>query len=127
MANVKVWNDNKYDFKSMFKGEPIHIKAGEFKIMEFYEAHEFKGDYHPIQLDANNQPLPESFKMIRIEKEGEESTHEAETMHYCMSCKHKSPSPEELEAHIKVRHADQARVVIDEVDQEMKKKGKKSA
>lgn len=143
MPKVKVWNDNLPDrtwdgirvegtnktlrethpngivLKEMFKGNPIEIPAGAFIEMEFYEAHEFRGQYHPQPLDNNGMMMndPRYFKMIRIEPL---STHGVSVpvteAHVCMSCKHSSPSPEELEAHIKVRHHNADRLTLPEVD-----------
>ena len=132
MPKVRIWNDNTPDrtwdgvrvegtnktlretypegipLKELFKGNPIEIPPGKFIEMEFYEAHEFKGQYHPQPLDNNGMMMndPRHFKMVRLEAipaGGAAETPKVEA-HVCMSCKHSSPSPEELEAHIKVRH-----------------------
>lgn len=66
---VKVWNDNPHtDWKESFKGEELFIKSGQCVEMEFYDAHEFKGQYSPIRLKPDETQDPKSFKMIRVEQ-----------------------------------------------------------
>lgn len=130
MPKVKVWNRNTHDLKSMWKGDPIEIKAGQYTEMDFYDAHEFKGQYHPVPCDAAGKLLADDrryWKILEIEPVGGKAGEEAKTeAHVCMQCKHASPSPEELEAHIKVRHADASRLVLPEEDREIAKKVKKT-
>lgn len=68
MPNVRVWNDNSYPFSQEFKGEKITIGPRQFKVMEYYEAMEFKSAFSPIEKDGDGQPLPRSYKMIRVEQ-----------------------------------------------------------
>lgn len=125
-SKVKVFNDNVHDFKSNFKGDPVFIKAksywleenGEPRVMDLYEANDFRGDYHPIKLDGQNLPDPTSFKMIKLEKVGEAVTMET---HVCNVCKHKSPSSHELDAHVKFTHANLATISIPEEDAKPKR------
>jgi hypothetical protein len=65
---VKVWNDNVYPFSQVFKGDKLTIPAGSFLMMDLEEAVEFKSSFSPIVLDADESPLPSSYKMIRIER-----------------------------------------------------------
>ena len=64
---VKVWNDNVHVFKQDYKGEKIEIAAKSFIWMEPDQAHDFKCSFAPIVADADGNPTPETFKMIRIE------------------------------------------------------------
>lgn len=68
MPNVRVWNDNTYPFSQEFKGEKITIGPRQFKVMEYYEAMEFKSAFSPIERDGDGQALPRSYKMIRVEQ-----------------------------------------------------------
>ncbi len=68
MAKVKVWNDNKYPHTEMFKGDRIHIPAGEFIEMDWEEAMEFRGQFTGIKLLGDDSPDPAGFKMIRVEQ-----------------------------------------------------------
>lgn len=151
MPKVKVWNENlperSWDgirvegtnktlretypdgivLKELFKGNPIEILPGKCIEMEFYEAHEFKGQYHPQPLDNNGMMMndPRYSKILRIEPitaAGKQESPKVDA-HVCMSCKHSSPSPEELEAHIKVRHPNADRLVLPEVEETLKNKG----
>lgn len=71
MALVKVWNDNKYQHTEMFKGDKIHIPAGGFIEMDWFEAMEFRGQFTGIKLLGDDTPDPEGFKMIRVEQPAE--------------------------------------------------------
>ena len=123
MANAMVYNDNVHDFKSIFKGDKVFIKAkgywlddsGKPKVMDLYEANDFRGTYHPVAVDGSGVPDPKSYKMIKIEMIKEAAKQEMQS-HVCMQCKHSSPSPEELEAHINVRHADAVKLGLPDVD-----------
>ena len=68
MSNVRVWNDNTFPFTQVFKEEKITIPPRSFKVMEYYEAMEFKSAFSPIERDGDGQALPKSYKMIRVEQ-----------------------------------------------------------
>ena len=68
MAIVKVWNDNKHPHTEEFKGTKITIPAGGSIEMEWEEAIEFKGAFTSIKRDGSGNALPESYKMIRVER-----------------------------------------------------------
>lgn len=126
MSMVKVWNDNTIDHVEMFKEKEIRIPAGKHIEMELFEANDFKGQYRIVEVDAGGQQTRESMKMIRLERPKLEAVEdEAPEVHQCVVCKHASPSPEELEAHIKVRHAEQERLNMPDVDAEIKRSGKR--
>lgn len=116
---VKVWNDNNHELKELFKGDKVSIPAKGFIEMEFYEAHEFKGQYHPQPVDNDGKLLQDSkyFKIIRIEPIDGTKKEEVQSSHVCMQCKHMSPSSEELEAHVKVRHSSAARLELPAEDE----------
>lgn len=126
---VKVWNDNVHEFKSRFKGDDITIPAKGFVEMEYYDAHEFRGQYHPIFRDASGLQAPESFKIIRIEKiDAEPVLTLSATPFSCMKCSKSYESSPVLEAHIKTAHAEDVRTEIPEIDQSIAaKKSKKQA
>jgi hypothetical protein len=70
MAIVRVWNDNEYPYKEIFQDEEIRIPAKKFIEMDEKKAILFKGTFAPMKLDAQKKPMPEYFKMIRIEDKG---------------------------------------------------------
>ncbi len=75
MAKVKVWNDNKYPHKELYKGDQVIIQAGGFVEMDWEEAIQFKGQFTgmaPLKseddsLGGMGEPDPRFFKMIRVE------------------------------------------------------------
>ena len=71
MPQVRVWNDNRYPYSETFKGQKIEIPPKGFIKMDYEEAIEFKGTYCPIHRDGDGQPLPTSYKMIRVETPSE--------------------------------------------------------
>ena len=99
---VKVWNDNEHPFTDNFKGDVVTIPPKKYVEMEYYEAHEFKGKYSPIKVDGDNQPLPTSFKMIRIEKMGAPEVINLGVT--CQACGKTYESQGVLDVHIDEQH-----------------------
>ena|SRR6186713_1996827 len=124
MAQVKVWNDNSYEYKETFKEKEIKIPPHGYVEMEYYDAHEFKGAFKAIQRDGDNQPLPSSFKMIRVEQPSIAPDAKVE-LNLCPACKHQGATPKALLEHILAEHADQA-VVDEEAEKAMASKKKKA-
>lgn len=115
---VKVWNDNKdTDWTENFKGIDVKIPSGKFIEMEFYEAHEFKGQFSPIRLRPDETQDPKSFKMIRVEQLTQEKKDELEgetdEVFPCMLCKKAYSTAAALVAHSNKVHADA--VITDEL------------
>ena len=122
MAQVKVWNDNTHDYKEKFKDNEIVIPAKGFVEMEYYDAHEFKGAFKGIERDGDNQPMPRSYKMIRVEDPAIEIDAKIES-NTCAACKFRGASPKSLLEHILANHADQA-AVDEDAEKELKSKKK---
>lgn len=112
----KVWNDNPHtDWKETFKGDIVTIPSKKFIEMEFYDAHEFKGQYSPIKLKPDETQDPASFKMIRVEKiveNMEDGEIEVPDVFPCNLCKKAFDSEEALIKHATAQHAD--RMIVDE-------------
>lgn len=72
MGMVRVWNKNVHDYKEKFRDDHIHIKAGQYILMESEQANIFRGTFSPIVLDADGNKIAEGFKMISIEPIGVE-------------------------------------------------------
>lgn len=104
---VRVYNDNKHPYKEHFKGKDISIEPGKFVVMDYFEAIEFRGTYSPIKKDANDQPMPISFKMIRIDETPVDAFEARVDEQKCIACGYKSSSPKDLEEHTKAAHAHQ--------------------
>lgn len=105
MAKVKVWNDNVHDYKENFRGVEVFIKAKSFVEMEEMEAIKFRGNFSPVEVDHDGQPLPRSYKMIRIEKIGDGQLTE-EKGFPCMACGKSYESEKVLNAHIEEKHSE---------------------
>lgn len=139
-AKVRVFNDNTHPLHEIFKGEEVKLeskdywrdKNGKIKEMDIYEANDFRGQYHAVPFDGSGKMLSDSkyYKMIKIEKVSEESALEtAANVFTCMmkGCKHVSPSTEELDAHVKVRHPSAETLILPEEDAHIKAKKTKTA
>lgn len=123
MAQVKVWNDNVYPYSEEFKDQKIMIPAKSFIMMEAGEALLFKGSFAPIQVDADGQPIPQGYKMIRIEEtpEMKEELTKSKAEHVCLVCKYQASSSSDLSEHIKASHQDQL-VRDEEAEREIEKR-----
>lgn len=67
MPQVRVFNDNVHDYSETFREVKLKIPAKGFILMDAEEAHLFKGTFAGILRDADDNPDPKGFKMIRIE------------------------------------------------------------
>lgn len=73
MAKMRVYNDNVHPYQETFKGDLIKIPSKGFITMEEDDAILFRGTYAPITRDGDGQPLPTSYKMIRVVPEGDQT------------------------------------------------------
>jgi uncharacterized C2H2 Zn-finger protein len=109
MAKVKVWNDNTVTWNEKFKGDDVKIPAKGYVEMEFYEAHEFKGQFSPIKVKADGTQDPGSFKMIRVEPLEETAAGEIEDgqeIFPCNLCRKVFTTEAALLKHSDAAHAD---------------------
>ncbi len=67
-----------YTHEEMFKGEKIVIKAGEFVLMDYEDAVQFRGQYFPMITNPQGVQDPKSYKVIKIEA-GPEAKEEEKT------------------------------------------------
>jgi hypothetical protein len=131
MAQVKVWNDNTYDYSEDFRENKIRIKAKSFIYMDAEEAHLFKCNFAPIRVDADGNATPDSYKMIRIETvSGEEPVkpEAAQAKFVCQLDGAEFESQADLDAYISENYKD--RIVVDSEAEKAvaeKKRAKKSA
>lgn len=122
MGMVKVWNDNVHPYKEQFRDQLIQIPPKKFILMEAGDAHLFKGTFAPIKLDADENPIPEGYKMIRIEESGADVIEMPKVNELlCQACKYEGSSAGDLSEHIKSTHKDVA-AVDEEAEQEIKKR-----
>lgn len=75
MNQWRVYNEHTQGltFRQVFKEKEIIIPAGQFVLMDYEEAVEFKSAYFPMTVDAQGEPDPRSWKMISIKPHSEES------------------------------------------------------
>lgn len=110
-CQVKVINDNTYDFKQDFKGVEVKIPAGKHVEMEYSEAVEFLAKFYPMKVDSTGRQLPESYKMLRMDPtvppyDDNPVQQAAGDEYMCHSCGYKGLSQWDLEGHIRNLHAD---------------------
>ncbi len=74
MAKWRVWNMHSLGMthKELFRGEKIEIPAGKYVLMDYEDAHQFKGQYVPMRKDAMEQQIPETWKMLKLEPHDDE-------------------------------------------------------
>lgn len=72
MAKWRVWNKhpNGLTHKELFKEEMIVIPAGEFVLMDYEDAVNFRGQYFHPKRNAQGAPDPAGFKVIHLEPDG---------------------------------------------------------
>lgn len=133
-AKVFIYNDNIYPLREMFKGEEVTIQAndywrdkkGEKKEFDLFEANDFRGTYHPVPCDMSGKMLDDAkhYKKIKMIPTEVDTAKEDAPAFKCMApdCKHISPSPEELEAHTSVRHANIDKLILPDEDSRLKQK-----
>lgn len=122
---VKVWNDNVHPYREQFRDRVIEIPAKKCIEMELDEAELFRGSFSPIVVDADGNPTPEGFKMIRIERPKTEDAASESKQTICMACNKDLPSVKALQDHIFAEHKDIA-VVDEEAEKALKRKATKA-
>lgn len=105
--NVKVVNDNVYEFKQNWNDMNIIIPPKGYIVMEKGKAHDFVCAWSPMRKNGTDQPDPKSFKMLHIEPLGDSKKEEvkreaaAEAKEYrCQKCGFKAPSVSALDDHM---------------------------
>lgn len=128
MPKVRLWNDNKLDHRELYKGDQLHIPAGKFIVMEEEDAIQFRGQWFPVVRDADGQALPQSYKMLRMEKiqldEAAPKPEGKESALTCQACKYKADSDADLKEHLGT-HKD-ALLVDEEAEAEIRTRKRKT-
>lgn len=111
----------------MFKGDMITIPAGEYILMDYDDAVQFKSQHFPIKKDAMGQQTPESYKMIQIEAHISKNVKSRETTKskefICPMDGKKFTSKVALDAYIEQNFKDVPRVEEPEIDQQLMSEG----
>jgi hypothetical protein len=114
---VKVCNDNVHPYREKWRGQDIYIEPKGSIKMDLNDANLFLGTMPPnIEVDANNIQKPTSYKMLRIEKLGDETVTEETKTFKCMMDGKEFQTQAALDAHIAENFAD------DMIDDKAKKK-----
>lgn len=102
---AKVWNDNIFPYTEKFKGDVITIEPKGFIEMDYDEAVMFRGTFSSITRTADGAPKQESYKMIRIEPQGNPVDHVVkQDPNKCLACGKVLGSQAELAQHIFNEH-----------------------
>lgn len=122
---VRVWNDNIHPYYEEFRDQKIKIPAKSFIMMEAGEAHLFRGSFAPIKVDADGNPIPEGYKMIRIEENSSATpdTVKETPKNVCQACKYEASSEKDLSEHIESSHKHEM-VVDEEAEREIARRPK---
>lgn len=127
--NVQVWNDQDFAWKENFKGDPLEIPANGHIVMNFYDAHEFKGNIVPLIANADGMSInPKCYKKIRVvEHEYQKALSQGVTedelpeAFACNKCKKAFQTEASLLKHSIKEHGDEA-IVDDEAEVVIRKK-----
>lgn len=121
MSKWRVYNKHRdgLTHKEKYKDEMIEIKAGEYVLMDYEDAVQFRSQYFPMKVDAMNVQLPESYKMIQIEPHTAEALVVESKKFVCQMDGREFPSQAELDAYTKQNFGEQ--VYVDEtLEKELK-------
>jgi hypothetical protein len=121
---VKVWNDNSHPYTEIFKGDPVRIEAHSCIEMEEDEAIQFRGTYCAPIKGGDDQYKPESFKMIRVEKEDGSLPMPTRALVFkCNACREEFQTEASLVLHSD--HAHKAEAFVDpDAEAEIKRRGR---
>lgn len=105
---VRVYNDNVYPYKEKFKGNWIEIQPKSFVEMDHNEASLFLGTMPGnIQVGANGLQKPESYKMLRIQKDWTVADAPEVKKYVCHACNTDLLTKAAYESHVETMHLEQ--------------------
>jgi hypothetical protein len=116
---VKVWNDNVHVFKQEIKGNFYEIPAKKSITLEEDEANDLVKAFSPIYVGGDDQPLPESYKMLRIDSKDIKKNRELREnktragSYVCQACGYVAANKWELNGHTLDQHKHQ----LDDLDE----------
>lgn len=124
MAQVRVWNDNRFEYREQFRDGTVVIPPKKYILMEEGEAKLFQRAFAPIQTDGDGNPIEQGFKMIRLERIESESVKTPDVVeNQCHACGYEASSTKDLDEHVSASHKDI--LVRDEAaEQEIRRKKK---
>lgn len=133
MKKWRVYNKHPlgYTHKEMFKGDMVEIKANEYVLMDYEDAVQFRGQYFPMLMTADDQPDPKGFKVIKIEPDDEAKEEVVELpvsqQFICQFDGKKFETQTQLDNYIQKNHSDKIfkdEMLEKELEKDKKIKGK---
>jgi len=111
MANVRVYNDNRFEHREKFRGVHIVIPPGEYVEMNKEDAVLFKSQFTPVIRNKGGKDDPRGFKMIRIDYDPEipetkDVVGEKSQSLTCQACGFQAKTDAGLKVHLRT-HASQ--------------------
>lgn len=125
MSKWRVYNrhpDNT-THREKFRGDDVVIPGGEYVLMDYEDAIQFKGQYFPIRLTGENIQARDSYKCIELKADGEAAV--PAPFYVSPVDGKKFNSQQELDAYIKGNFSHLDNVQDAAQDAEIAKKGKK--
>lgn len=121
MAKWRVWNKhpNGLTHTEKFKDQDIVIKAGEFVLMDYEDAVQFRGQYFPMKRNAQGAPDPSGFKIIHLEKHDDGADDKPSEEFVCMFDGRKFPTQKLLDQYLTENYADKT-FVDEKIEEEIK-------
>lgn len=108
MAKWRVWNKHPEGFthREKFKDKMIEIKSGEYILMDYEDAVQFRGQYFPMKKNAQGAPDPAGFKCIFLEKHEDGKSEPAAQEFVCHFDGRKFPTQAALDAYLTENYAE---------------------
>ncbi len=107
--------------KENFRGDEIIIKAGDFILMDYEDAVQFKGQYFPMTRTADGAQDPKSFKVIKLSPDEQVEAQPVKQVFVCQIDGKQFDTMLALDAHMKKNYADVETFKDDLLEEEIKK------
>lgn len=122
MAKWRVWNRHPDGLTHVekFKDQTIEIRAGEYVLMDYEDAVQFRGQYFPMKRNAQGAPDPTGFKIIHLEPHGSAAEAKPAAEEFiCHFDGRKFPTQKLLDQHLSENYADKT-FVDEKIEEEIK-------
>lgn len=130
MAKWRVYNRHSHGMthKEKFKDDMIEIKPGEFVVMDYEDAVQFKGQFFPMKRKPSGAEDPAGFKMIEIVPHEHEEPVKDVARYVCHVDGKEFNSQKELDLYVKENFEDRIfkDAVLDEEIVQAKRRGRPS-
>ena len=107
MAKWRVYNEHPHGLThtEKFKEETIVIKAGEFVLMDYEDAVQFRSQYFPRRKNAQGADDPKGFKVIHLKPHDEDAPKVVAAEFICHRDGAKFPTQALLDKHVADNYA----------------------